>query len=162
MIAVVDTNVPMTANGHANQASMTCVKECVSRLDALQHSGQIILDTDWQVLREYQANLNSIGQPGAGDRFLRWVLQNFKNSSHCALYTIHPDPERQNNWREFPIDPELARFDPSDRKFAALAAVSGAPVWNAVDLDWWDFREAFQRHGIQIDFLCPEFLTAKE
>jgi hypothetical protein len=162
MKAVVDTNVAVTANGHSIQASLVCVQTCVQSLLQLREVGKIVLDDSWLVIREYKDNLSEGGQPGVGDAFLLWVLQNWKNSKASELYHLDCDQQKPEDFSAFPRDPVLETFDREDRKFAALAAISGAPIWNAVDRDWWEYREAFKRNGIQIDFLCPECLSAEE
>ena len=45
-------------------------------------------------------------------------------------------------------------FDPSDRKFAALAKRENAPVINATDSDWLNHRDVIERTGIRVKFLC--------
>ena len=161
MRAVVDTNVVVTANGKSPQASLLCRQACVERLLQLKQNGKIVLDDSWLVLREYKDNLSESGQPGVGDAFLLWVLQNWKNPSASELHTLATDPDHPENLSVFPVNLDLVDFDRSDRKFAALALVSDAPVWNAVDPDWWEYREALQRNGIQVEFLCPDFIAAE-
>jgi hypothetical protein len=62
----------------------------------------------------------------------------------------------------FPDDPDLAAFDPADRKFVALALASDShpSILNAVDSDWWHFREALRRAGVEVMFLCSDQVTA--
>ncbi|HSU82609.1 MAG TPA: hypothetical protein VLR69_09330, partial [Thermoanaerobaculia bacterium] len=57
-------------------------------------------------------------------------------------------------------DPDLAAFDPSDRKFVAVAVASGEQpeILNASDTDWWHHREALSRHGVEVRFLCPQLM----
>ena len=160
MIAIVDSNVPIIANGHSDQASEACVSACVLRLESLTESGKVVLDTNWRVLREYQANLNVNRQAGPGDQFLLWVLRNRRNPERCPLFPLD-EMEGERSFLQFPDDPALSSFDPADRKFVALAVVSGAPVWNAVDPDWWECIEALNRNGIQVEFLCPDFIAAE-
>jgi len=52
----------------------------------------------------------------------------------------------------------LRGFDPADRKFVAVALVSRyePEIQNAVDADWWDYRDVLKDHGLRIEFLCPE------
>jgi hypothetical protein len=161
MRAVVDTNVAVTANGKSPQASLLCKRACIERLLQLKQNGKIVLDDFWLVLREYKDNLSESGQPGVGDAFLLWVLQNWKNPNASEIYTLARAPDHPENYLAFPVDRDLVDFDRNDRKFAALAIVSGAPVWNAVDPDWWENRTALQRNGIQIEFLCPNFIAAE-
>lgn len=58
----------------------------------------------------------------------------------------------------FPDDPALAAFDPADRKFVAVAAVcpEKPPILQAADSKWWDWAKALKRHGLKVEFLCPE------
>ena len=99
--------------------------------------------------------LRSTGQPGVGDAFLRAVLTRRADPSWCTLVPITPHAER--GFEEYPEDPDLASFDPSDRKFVAVALAGPQPagVLNAVESDWWDHREALERNGVHVEFLCP-------
>ena len=63
MICVVDTNVPVVANGKSEQASPECVMTCARRIQEIQTSGKLILDNNWRILKEYQNNL-----------FTTWIL----------------------------------------------------------------------------------------
>ncbi len=65
---------------------------------------------------------------------------------------------KENEFEEFPDDPALEGFDPDDRKFIAVAVAhpEGPPILQAVDSQWWDFRAAFRRNGIIVEFICEE------
>jgi hypothetical protein len=79
---------------------------------------KLVLDDMWRIIGEYMQNLRRSGEPGVGDAFLRWVLTNKDNPQRCDLVTITPV---ENDFREFPADAALSDFDPSDRKFIAVA-----------------------------------------
>ena len=154
---IVDTNVPVVANSHSEQASPDCVTACVNALqDITDSSERLVLDDDWAVIREYLANLRSDGQPGVGDAFLRWVLTNQANPARCELIALPVDAEGE--YEHFPKDHMLARFDPADRKFVALALAhpSRPRVLEAVDPDWWHHRRALHANGVVVQFLCPQ------
>lgn len=158
--AVVDTNVPIVANGAANHATPDCVLRCVDRLEKIRKEQFILLDDGMYILNEYMSHLSLSGQPGMGDFFMKWVWLNQVNPLHCKR--IHITPKRGNeDFEEFPNDPDLKGFDPSDRKFVAVALASGLnpPILNAVDTDWWDYHQPLQRNGIQIEFICPELMV---
>lgn len=157
---VVDTNVLATANGAAGQAGLACRQVCGQRLREIQAVAKVVLDTRRLIIDEYRRLASSTGQPGPGDAFFRWVLTNVANPERCELVAITPC-EDESEFAEFPNDPDLATFDRSDRKFVAVACASrSAPVIvNATDTDWWDHREALRRHGIEIEFLCPELMS---
>jgi hypothetical protein len=155
MRAIVDTNVAVTANGKSLQASSSCVRSCIERLLSIQRTGKIVLDSAWLVIREYKDNLSEGGQPGVGDAFLLWVLQNWMNPIICELHALEISAETPDEFAAFPDAPDLAHFDRSDRKFIALAVVSNTPIYTAVDSDFWDHQEALAKHQIQIEFVCP-------
>lgn len=155
--AVVDTNVGVVANARDIHASPDCVLSCIDFLQAITRGEvRVVLDAGWEILTEYQGQLSSTGQPGPGDAFLKWLLQNQANPERCEQVQLHPT-ERWD-YEEFPADPTLEAFDPADRKFAAVARVSPSEpsVVNAVDSDWWEHEQALARHGIRVDLLCPD------
>jgi len=158
MKVVVDTNVPVVANGRSEQASPQCVKNCAVRLRQLTTKGKLILDDGWLILKEYKANLRYSGQPGVGDAFFKWVLTNHCNPKLCEQVAITPRNSERTNFEEFPSDPELEDFDPEDRKFVAVAAVhpDRPPILQAVDAKWWQMKEPLSKAGIAVDFLCEK------
>ena len=158
MKSVVDTNVPVVANGSSEQASPECVKTCAVRLGELTRKGQLVLDDKWLILKEYMANLRSSGQPGVGDAFLNWVLTNRCNPKLCEQVAITPRNSGETDFEEFPSDPELDDFDPEDRKFVAVAAAhpDRPPILQAVDTKWWEMKEPLREAGIAVDFLCEK------
>ena len=157
---VVDTNVPIVANGGAAQASDRCVENCIGALERVVTGGRIVIDDDWRILREYTRHLSQKGQQGVGGYFLKWVLQNRANQRRCELVHITPVDGGGVNYAEFPQDPDLKAFDPSDRKFAAvaIAGLHGPMVLNATDTHWWQYRSPLRHHGIRVEFLCPELM----
>lgn len=157
---IVDTNVPVVANQRVSpQATLGCIETCVLRLEQLQESGKLVLDEGRRILAEYYSNLNKSGQPGVGDRFLLWVLRN-QATDRCEYVTVTPLKENGDDFQEFPADIALKNFDRSDRKFVAVALAhpQHPPNLTAVDTDWWKAREALDRNGVTIDFLCPDDL----
>jgi len=157
MICVVDTNVPVVANGKSKQASPQCVIFCTQRLLVLTNSGKLVLDDQWRIIKEYLKNLRSEGQPGVGDAFLKWVLTNMSNPNRCELVSITPINSNGTNFKEFPSDFRLRNFDPSDRKFIAVAFAHSQhpPILQAVDSKWWKIRDILLEHDIIVEFLCP-------
>jgi hypothetical protein len=161
---VVDTNVLVVANERTAQAPATCVRACAERLRALIDAGTLVLDDQWRIIREYQRQASSSGEPGLGDAFLKWALINRTNPQRCDLVALTLRGDGDEDFEEFPDDPALGGFDRSDRKFVAVARASTRrpPVVNATDTDWWLFREPLQRHGVRIIFLCPDLMEASD
>ncbi|MDO7884189.1 hypothetical protein [Hymenobacter cheonanensis] len=155
---LIDTNVPLAANGKSD-AGPACVLTAVQRLVQLQTAEKLVLDSGFLILKEYQNKLSPTGQPGVGDAFLLWAWRNHTNSKHCELATL--ELAEDGSFAAFPNDPALAAFDPSDRKFvaAALTHAANPPIVNATDTDWHKDHAALNRNGVQIEFLCMEEMT---
>jgi hypothetical protein len=156
---VMDTNVGVVANGKTPQANIECVSSCTDALVEIRERHRVLLDDRGLILDEYLRHLSPSGQPGLGDAFFKWLWDNQWNPEHCRQVPVTPVSERRG-FEEFPEDPDLATFDPSDRKFVAVALASGEQpeILNASDTDWWHHREALSRHGAQVRFLCPQLM----
>ena len=157
MTVIVDTNVAVVANGGSGQASEECEETCINRLQEIT-TGEIklVLDDHRRIIEEYRGNLSPHGQPGVGDAFLKWVETNWTNPRWCDLVPITSADGLENEFEEFPIDPALVDFDPDDRKFVAVALAhpEQPPILQAVDSQWWDFRDALHRSGVTVEFIC--------
>ena len=155
MAIIVDTNVAVVANGQSPQASPNCVDTCINRVERIiRGEEKLALDNRWIILSEYIRNLRSSGEPGAGDRFLLWLLRN--KDTQCDLVSITPIDGSENAFEEFPDDPALDGFDPADRKFIAVARAHSErpPILQAVDSKWLNFHDAFLQNGVTVEFIC--------
>lgn len=158
MKAVIDTNVLLVANGQHADVAEDCVISCVMRLQALQKSGVVVIDDGFRILREYQNKTSLNPAKGAGDVFLKWMLQH--TASRVEQVALNETAD--SCFAEFP-DPELElRFDPPDRKFAAVAHAhpEKPPIWQAADCKWLDWWPALRTNGVEVDFLCPDDVCA--
>jgi hypothetical protein len=158
MLVVVDTNVAVVANRKAPQASAHCVSSCTERLRRIERSGRLALDDQWLILEEYLRYLRPDGQPGPGDSFLKWILTNRWNARRCVVVPIVSRNGNAEDFKSFPRDHRLARFDPADRKFVAVALAhpKRPPILQAVDSRWWGFKEILGQNGVRVDFLCQD------
>ena len=157
MKVIVDTNVPLVANGKADQASEDCVETCIDRLMEITAGNlKLVLDDQRRIIEEYWNKLNPGGFPGVGDAFLKWVEINWANPQQCDLVSIMPIDDSETNFQEFPTDPALADFDPDDRKFiaVALAHAEKPPILQAVDSAWWTYRDTLRQNGVTVEFIC--------
>ncbi len=156
MKAVIDTNVLLVANGDHLDVSEDCVSECVRRLQAMQAGGVAVIDDGFRIIGEYLNKNRPNAQKGAGNAYLKWLLQNRANTKRVEsvpITELAPD-----HFAEFP-DPTLEpQFDVPDRKFAAVAHAhpNKPPVWQAADSKWLDWWPALGAKGVRVDFLCPE------
>ncbi|BBZ43657.1 hypothetical protein [Mycobacterium parmense] len=151
---VVDTNVPIVANGRSDPSEGSASPECrlaaVEFLEATLSSRIVLLDSDNEIKDEYHRYLNPRGEPGIGDRFYLQML----NSLPTRVERIDLPRDGDGQYEDFPDDTELWTFDRSDRKFAALARRTSSPVANATDSDWLNHREQLARNGIVVHFVC--------
>ena len=153
---VIDTNVPIVANGGSGnkagdpQPSLDCRIEAINFLVDILKTGRICLDLEGTIETEYRKHLRSSGQPGVGDRFYQMVLHSRPGIVERITLPKFSDGE----YVDFPGGPDLAKFDPSDRKFAALARRERIPVINATDSDWLEHRAVLKLHRIKVTFLC--------
>ncbi len=157
MGVVIDTNVLVVANWGHEDASPSCVEQCIRKLEQSCRA-RVFIDDEYHILDEYRRHCSLSGQPGVGDAFFKWLWDNQGNEKRCRMVGITPHEER--GFEVFPDDPQLTGFDRSDRKFVAVAIASGdkPPILNATDTDWWNYRLALERNGVTIVFLCPELM----
>lgn len=148
---VVDTNVPVVANGRDDgeqSVSPECREATIHFLRRiLAKKEKVVLDEAGEVEKEYRRYLKPSGQPGVGDRFYLAVL-----SSLCQRVELPRRPDSE--YADLPQAVIDAGFDPSDRKFAALAKRENIPVANSVDSDWFRASSILRANGICVKFLC--------
>jgi hypothetical protein len=155
---VVDTNVVVTANGKSSNGA-DCEQACLDAvLEITDHGARLAIDDGWRIIKEYRENLDSRGQRSVARTFLKWVFTNHHNPQRCVRVAITPRGPGAEDFQEFPSHQGLSNFDPSDRKFVAVAAAhpDHPPILQATDTKWWGWNEALAECGIQIKFLCPE------
>lgn len=152
---VVDTNVPIVANGGSqrrdsgSKPSLQCRSAAVDFLQRLLKRGRIVLDLGGEIQKEYLGHLSPRGQPGVGDRFLQVVLNSVpKRVTRIELAKVG------EAFIDFPDDPRLSVFDLSDRKFVAASLKANAPIAVAVDDDWLDHSNALSDNGVRLRFIC--------
>jgi len=155
MTFIVDTNVILVANRQHPDVSEECISSCSKQLQSIMASGRIALDSNFEIISEYQNKTQPNRGKGPGDVFLKWALQNNANTGRCDLIDLKPHSIR--GYESFPEDDRLSKFDPPDRKFVAVAAAHEAhpPILQAADSKWLGWAPALADHGIQVDFLCP-------
>ena len=157
---VVDTNVPIAANRkHPFDGADEVEKEkwilaCVEAIEHVCTKDALVLDEGDEIFTEYQRHLSLSGQPEVGDMFIKWVHDN-RGRLPTARITKNGD-----SYDEFPEHEELKNFDPSDRKFVALANVhpKKPSILEATDSKWWHWKDALKEKGIDLRFLCQEYI----
>lgn len=134
----------------------------IEALRDAQRNGPVLIDDEGRILAEYRPYFSYRGQPGPGDRFFRWLVLNLANPARCRQIHI-PLVADEEEFEDFPRDPDLAGFDPSDRKYVAVALASGLNpvIVNSTDTDWWHHQQALAKHGVRLEFLCPHLMELR-
>ena len=162
---VIDTNVPLNANLSTDIESIPpglerCVLSCVELIERVVTSGGLVIDANGEIFEEYSRELNFSGQPGVGDRFLKWIHDHQWGFPETDRVIIS---KKGDSYLEFPDHSGLEKFDISDRKFVAVANAhfEKPPIYQATDSKWWGWWEALEMVGIDVTFLCPDYIKEK-
>lgn len=125
-------------------------------------SGHVFIDSGRRILREYGANLDA-SQPGPGNAFYKWLLTHEWQPSKVTQVPITPAQSDDENFVELPAPPEGTQYDPSDRKFLAVAAAhpERPPVLQSFDSKWWGWSDALAQVGVTIHFICEREIAQK-
>ena len=156
MAFVVDTNVLIIANRRVETpADIECQLTCVEALESLVAQGVVAIDDRHGsdcILAEYGKYANRSGGPAVGDVFYKHVLDNQYLGRRVLRVPVTPSQNDRRGFEELPDND----FDPSDRKFLAVAVVAKATVLNATDSDWGEQAALMDTLGIEVRQLCPQ------
>ena len=152
---VVDTNVPIAANGRETHADFPCQSVCIERLESLVENGIVAVDDKGFILSEYGNYLQYSGQPGPGDAFFKHVFDNQHGFGRVQRVAVTPSDDSRKGYEELPEN----MFDRSDRKFLAVAVAAKAVVLNATDSDWGEHESLMDELGVEVMQLCPQHAT---
>lgn len=162
---IIDTNIPLTANNILSKPEkesdwLQCAYNCIELLEAVVKTKHgLVLDAGDEIFGEYSHKLSLKGQPGIGDKFFKWLHDNRYSFPDEDRVVITPQGE---TYKEFPKHPGLKGFDISDKKFIAVAySHSGTPkptIFEATDSKWLGWQKALSEVGIEVNFLCQEYL----
>ena len=161
---IVDTNVIVIANDTDDKRA-DCRDLCQDRLQQIfDQCEKVVIDNERQILEEYEDNANPNARKGVGDLFVKRLLQNQRNPNVCTIVHITSLSGNGTDFEEFPTDNALSNFDPDDRKFIAVAHVyesihqQKATLLQAADSQWYGFRETLIRNGLEVEFICEEYI----
>ena len=81
----------------------------------------------------------------------------------CIQQPVSGDPGKKSRGNANPMTigralkscPKIG-FDPSDRKFLAVAVAAEAVVLNATDSDWGEHEPLMDELGVEVKQLCPQ------
>ncbi len=150
---VVDTNVPIAANGRGTHADEPCQEACIKAILNVSAHGTVLIDDQSLIFEEYRRRLNFRGEPGVGDAFFKHIWNH-----------MHSDPGRVLRIPITPVSDDKRGFDnlpknklhSDDRKFLAVAVAAKAPILNATDSDWRQQSRLLRSLSVQVKQLCPQ------
>ena len=149
---VVDTNVAIAANGRNTHADEDCRLACIETLEAICRDETIVLDHANLIFDEYRENLSFAGAPGVGDAFFKHVFSHMYGGTRVRQVPLTVSSDERRGFEELPSND----FDPSDRKFLAVAVVANASILNATDSDWSEQETLMCDLGVTVRQLCPQ------
>ena len=162
---VVDTNVPIIANHiigaiRSDDIPDHCILACIEAIESVIQKKALVIDIENEIFNEYKGNLSMSGQPGYGDAFMKWVHYTGPSLPASQRVAI---TKKSDSYVEFPEYDDLKTFDPSDRKFVAVANAhpEKPPILEAADSKWWGWKQPLEEVGISVLFLCPEYIENK-
>jgi hypothetical protein len=137
-----------------------CILACVEAIEHVIKKRGLVLDSGDEIFDEYRRQLSMKGQPGVGDRFMKWVHDHRWSLPDSNRVTI---TKKEESYVEFPAHDGLENFDNSDRKFVAAANAhpEKPPILQATDSKWWGWKDFLAEAGITVHFLCPEYVETK-
>ncbi len=149
---VVDSNVAIVANRRGTHADERCQLACVEKLEYVVEKEVVAIDDARAILAEYAKHLQTSGMLGMGDTFYKHVLNHQHRSDRVQVVAVTPSEDPARGFEELPEN----TFDPSDRKFLAVAVAAKAVVLNATDSDWAEHAALMDRLGVKVSQLCPQ------
>jgi hypothetical protein len=154
---IIDTNILITANDRETlqgretpQVDVSGVLKCQQFLRDVMETMTVSLDSDYEIMIEYQNKNHIMGRPGLGDYFLKYLSDNIGYADRCELVDI---PKHTNgDYVVFDEHPGLKAVDPSDQKFVAVYLVCGHEnaIYNACDSDWQEQSEVLQSSNVKV------------
>ncbi|MBK3756343.1 hypothetical protein [Stutzerimonas frequens] len=152
-MSIVETNVAIAANGRNTHACLECQLACVEFLEKLVRGRErVTIDSAGLMLGEYARYLYHSGQPSVGDEFFKYLHDNQYVEKKVQMVDISSNNDAKTGFDELPPN----SMDPSDRKFLAVAIVSGDVIYNALDSDWDEHHEEIEAMGVSVEQLCPQ------
>lgn len=161
-IEIVDTNVWVMLGNIPpdNEIERECVLACIQWGKRFNESGEeykIAVDMKWKILTEYR---NNIREGSLAQQYLNTLL-----SQPIMRLVFKPIQYDDNDHAiiDVDLDTDDQKFDPSDKKFVAVALAfdDPPPIINATDTDWEKHKVPIEAAGITVHSLCPDYITDK-
>jgi hypothetical protein len=158
--AAIDTNVWAVAEGMYPGASDQCVAGCLALLAEVEKGLVLAVDQGDEILTECLGTLQSAGTSGLAVKLITRVWRTRRSTDVCKSVTINRRQEPPGSYDEVPD--HLRDFDADDQKFfaVALAHEDRPPLFQALDMEWWERRLELVAAGLDVQFVCAASLFA--
>ena len=113
--------------------------------------GTVGIDNRDEILKEYIRKVKPTAGQKVGDRFVIHVINHQYGENRVQRTVVTPIDDERRGYDELPEN----KFDPSDRKFLAVAVVAKAVVLNATDSDWHEHKDLMDKVRVKVEQLCP-------
>lgn len=154
VMAVVDTNVLVAANGRDTHVDISCQIRCADELERIAREEVVCIDDQWLIIGEYRKRVAHRGQPGPGTVFFKTVCKTMGDPNRVCSVPIVPRDEEGRDFADPVLPPHNLK---KDAKFLAVAVNADATIVNAADSDWAEHRELTDGLGVRVRQLCPEY-----
>lgn len=157
---VIDANVMLLAGTKLSEIpreQLQCWKKCIDFLHSIcKWEDVIVVDSGWEILKEYRNAKSIHGYPNNSDNFYRYVLRNQQRN----LFFVKLVKTGEYSFASYPEAEKLRVFDPPDRKYIAVAynCEKHPPIVEAADSKWWGIREELRLEGIQVIFVDEDYI----
>ncbi len=157
--AIIDANVMILAGTPVRSIPndmLYCYEKCVDYIEQfMDDNNGVFLDAQGEILKEYENSFRNNEYPNMSTEFLKWALV---HAEFVALNEIEP-----NVYIPYPDNAKLKGFDPSDRKYIALAYKhpQKPDIIEGTDSKWWGIKQELADNGITLVFIDEEYISKK-
>ena len=165
---IIDTNLiylSKTPVADIPKEMLECARKCSIFLEGFlkEKDPKIVLDKNLLIYKEYRQAYESLknSAPNVATIFCDWFfkyLQKIPQNDFIFLKT-----DASGNFVDYPSSQSFDKFDPSDRKFIALANAhhEHPPIVEASDCKWWGIKDDLKAIGLEVKFIDEQYIEQK-
>ncbi|MCT1545380.1 MULTISPECIES: hypothetical protein [Kocuria] len=152
---VIDTNVPLVVKFRADSPGelVDACEDIIMKI--MTEELPVVTDLAGEIIEEYFHKM-SHAENSLADLFAKYVHDFRWQWGEKYMPDIEPDGVAENSYGVLGGDD--VQIDPSDRKFVAVAKVSGASIVQARDTKWLDWKEILTRHNVKVEYAHEQSL----
>lgn len=160
---IIDANVVLLTNvSKIPKDQLICAQRCVRFLRDFMNNpdASLVLDAEGRILKEYRRAFDLESPPDMATSFCIWAYQHMSRNTEDF---VNLKETKENEFESYPDSEKLKTFDPSDRKYIALAYnhCEKPPIVEGSDSKWWGIKEELRENGIEVHFIDEEYIKKK-